>query len=105
MADLELVGGRSAPASLGELIACVDREIRMRRQVYPRWVAQGKLTDAKAERELALMMGVRMRLARAEAEHVVLSGLAVKHDLAHRHLQAMVEEAERLVVSQLPEAP
>lgn len=97
---LDLEGVRAVPP-LGDLIACVDRELKMRAQVYPRWVAQGKLTEAKAERELALMGAVRARLVLAEAEHTVLSGLAMKHGLAHRHLQGMVEEAERLVASQV----
>ena len=100
MADLELVGG-TATMPLGELVACVDRELRMRAQVYPRWVQQGKLTPAKAGREQALMQAVRERLMRAEAEHLVLTGLAGKQGIAHRHLQDMVEEAEKLIASQL----
>jgi hypothetical protein len=97
---LDLCGG-AAMAPLSDLVACVDRELKMRRQVYPRWVAQGKLTEALAARELAMMGAVRARLVRAEAEHTVLSGLGVKHSIAHRHLQEMIEEAEKLVASQV----
>jgi hypothetical protein len=100
MADLELVGGAGVPP-FADLIRCVERELGMREKVYPRWVAQGKLTEALAARELAMMGAVRARLVRAEAEHTVLSGLGVKHSIAHRHLQAMVEEAEKLVASQV----
>ena len=101
MADvLPLEGGRSVPP-LAELIACIDRELSMREKVYPRWVEAGKLTPVKASRELALMRAVRDRIVLAEAEHTVLSGLGMKHGIAHRHLQSMVEEAERLVASQV----
>jgi len=39
-------------------IACVEREIRMREQVYPRWIDQKKLRQATADRELAQMRAV-----------------------------------------------
>jgi len=97
---LDLVGGAGDPP-LADLISCVDRELRMREQVYPRWVSQGKLTEAKASRELALMRAVRARLVRAEGYLAVLTGLAQRQGIAHRHLQTMVEEAEKLVASQV----
>ena len=105
MGDVLLLEGGRAPAPLGEMIACIDRELGMREKVYPRWVEAGKLTPAKAARELVLMRAVRERLLVAEAEHTVLSGLGMKHGIAHRHLQAMVEEAGALVRSQFPVLP
>ena len=50
------------PPRLDDLIACVDREIDMRARVYPRQVAAGRLTQARAERELLLMRAVRDKL-------------------------------------------
>lgn len=48
-----------------DMIACVDREIRMRTQVYPRRVADKKMRQAEADREIAVMRAV---LARLKAE-------------------------------------
>jgi hypothetical protein len=39
-------------------IACLRREIALRRAAYPRWVAQGKLTQANADREIAAMEAI-----------------------------------------------
>lgn len=39
-------------------IAAVAREIRLRRGVYPRWVALGKMTQRNADNELAAMEAV-----------------------------------------------
>lgn len=44
-----------APPNLAEQIACVRREIAMRRRVYPRWQADGKISAEKARHELACM--------------------------------------------------
>lgn len=35
--------------------ACAERELAMRRRVYPRWVSAGKMSRAEADREIALM--------------------------------------------------
>lgn len=47
-----------------EQIECVDREIRMRRRVYPRWVETGKMTQAKADHEIRTMEDVLATLMR-----------------------------------------
>jgi len=104
VAELQLVGGKAAP-SFAELVACVDREIGFRAKVYKRWVEQGKLTATQAELELVRMRAVRARLVRAEAERTILGAVAIKHAIAHRHLQSMVEESENLLLSQVGEAP
>ena len=41
--------------TIQDQIACLDREVRMRRSVYPRFVANGKMSQAKADREIATM--------------------------------------------------
>ena len=46
------------PPSLGEQIACVEREIALRRRVYPRWIESGRLSQRKADIEIAAMEAV-----------------------------------------------
>jgi hypothetical protein len=41
--------------SLEDQIACVEREIKMRRRIYPRWVEQQKLSEVKALYEIKAM--------------------------------------------------
>ena len=36
-------------------IKCVERELALRRNVYPKWVAQGKMTQAAAQKEIQIM--------------------------------------------------
>ncbi len=45
-----------------ELLACVDREIRMRERVYPRWVADRKMSQDGANAEIFRMREVRAAL-------------------------------------------
>lgn len=49
--------------SIPEQLACVEREIKMRERVYPRCVADKRMTQAKADHELAAMRAVRETLA------------------------------------------
>ena len=44
---------------LTDLLAEVDREIKMRQHVYPRRVAEGKMAQTSADRQIALMQGAR----------------------------------------------
>jgi hypothetical protein len=44
--------------SLDEQIASVEREVRLRERVYPRWVSLGKLNRSAAEHELDCMVAV-----------------------------------------------
>ena len=39
-------------------LACAEREVKMRRRVYPRWIAAGKMTQAKADHEIAVMESI-----------------------------------------------
>lgn len=43
---------------LSEQIECVRREIALRERVYPRWVSAGKMTQVKANDEIAAMRAV-----------------------------------------------
>lgn len=47
-----------ADIPLEDQIACVEREIRMRERVYPRRVADGKMQQHTADRELLAMQAV-----------------------------------------------
>jgi hypothetical protein len=39
-------------------LECVKRELAMRKRVYPRWVEQKKMTQAKADHEIAVMASI-----------------------------------------------
>lgn len=56
-----------ADVSFEEMIACVDRELRMRAEVYPRWVKAGKLQQEMADRQMLAMRAVRLRLLQSAA--------------------------------------
>jgi len=38
--------------------AAIEREIKMRKRVYPRWVSDGKMSQAKADEEIAIMQAI-----------------------------------------------
>lgn len=42
---------------LTDELACLERELALRRNVYPKWVATGKMTQEKADYEIAQMAG------------------------------------------------
>ena len=50
-----------------ELAECAEREVRQRQRAYPRWVEAGRLTQALADRQTALMRAIARKL-RAEAD-------------------------------------
>ena len=54
-----------------ELAACAEREVRMRRRVYPRWVELGRMREDEAQRELEMMEEIAAKLA-AESEQGAL---------------------------------
>ncbi len=43
-------------------LACVKREVAMRKRVYPRWIATGKMTKEDADRQTATMEAVAATL-------------------------------------------
>lgn len=46
----------------------VEREIRMRKQVYPRWITAGKMRRGEAELHIERMNAVLETLQRLEAD-------------------------------------
>jgi hypothetical protein len=51
-----------------EMLAEVEREIALRRRVYPRWVEAGRLKLDRAERQIAVLEAVAAWLASEMAE-------------------------------------
>jgi len=43
------------PHTALEKLRCAERELRMRNKMYPVWIAEGKMTDLQAKREIELM--------------------------------------------------
>ena len=41
--------------NLNDLLGCCRRELALRQRVYPKWVAKGTMSEAKAAKELELM--------------------------------------------------
>ena len=58
-----------------QLISCVEREIKLRGQAYPRWIDQGRLTPEKALAEINAMRAVLAVLRQLPAEPPVQGGL------------------------------
>jgi hypothetical protein len=48
----------SQPVTLADMLGCAKRELAMRENVYPRWVAAGKMTQQKADLELRYMRAI-----------------------------------------------
>jgi hypothetical protein len=46
------------PITNADKLAAVMRELEMRRRVYPRMIENGKMTQGKAAREIALMEAI-----------------------------------------------
>ena len=47
------------PVTDGDMLAEVERELKMRENVYPRFVARGTLSQQKADRQIERMEAVR----------------------------------------------
>jgi len=52
------------PITIDDEIRCVEREIKMRERVYPRWIAAGKMKRETAHREIDVMHSVLESLHR-----------------------------------------
>lgn len=56
------------PITLEQQIASVQREIGMRKRVYPSWVSKGKMKQAQADHEIAAMEAALATLKRVQLE-------------------------------------
>lgn len=52
------------PISRDDMIAEIEREIGLRNRVYPRWVVMKKITQDKADRQIAVMEAIAELLRR-----------------------------------------
>jgi hypothetical protein len=43
---------------MDDMIGCAKRELLMRKRVYPRWVADDRMTQEKADQEIAFMAAI-----------------------------------------------
>lgn len=59
---------------LSAQVACVAREIAMRKRVYPKWVAAGKMKPDAADREIATMEAVLRTVCEAKKVADALEG-------------------------------
>ena len=55
--------------SLSDQIKCVEREINMRRRIYPRRVINKTMTEGEKDREIATMQAVLNTLILAQRAH------------------------------------
>lgn len=44
--------------TLTDKLACLERELRYRRRVYPRWILEGRMTTASAEHECSVLQAI-----------------------------------------------
>ena len=54
------------PPTHAEQLAAVEREIALRRRVYPNWVAAKKMSQDKADKEIAALEAVAKTLVRVD---------------------------------------
>jgi predicted nuclease with RNAse H fold len=67
------------PVSLAQQIRCVERELRLRRHVYPRWIEEKRLSQADADAEILAMEAVLSTLGRLWTEqHPVQASLPLE---------------------------
>lgn len=57
---------------IADQIACVKRELAMRRRVYPRWIADNRMSQAKADKEITAMEAVVATLSEVENSTMLL---------------------------------
>lgn len=50
-----------------ELAACAEREVKQRRRVYPRFVANHRMTQPEANRQIAMMEAIAAHFRAAAA--------------------------------------
>ena len=58
----DLLTGAEPAITLDDEIHCVQREIDLRARNYPRWVAEGRMAEGMANREISVMRAVLRRL-------------------------------------------
>jgi hypothetical protein len=44
--------------TIADKLACAERELALRQNVYPRWVEQNRMSAGRAAREIAVMQAI-----------------------------------------------
>lgn len=65
-------------ASLEDQIVCVQREIRMRERNYPKWVENGRMTQAQSDKQLGTMRDVLETLKKITPEQLTLGEIRLE---------------------------
>ncbi len=73
---------------LDEMVACAERELALRRRVYPQWVQSGRMSQGKADEEIAKMAAV-VDYLKGDLDRPNLMGLARPFAEAARGLEDM----------------
>ena len=60
------------PVPLAAQIRCLERELRLRERVYPRWILAGRLKQQVADAELAAMAAALATLRGLAAQQTTL---------------------------------
>ena len=58
----DLLAAAEPPITLRDEIECIKRELKLRRKVYPRWIATQRMAEGYANREIAVMEAILRRL-------------------------------------------
>jgi hypothetical protein len=56
------------PVTIDDMIRDAGRELGMRRAVYPKWVQSNRLSQEKADHQIACMDAIYAQLKRAKLE-------------------------------------
>lgn len=48
----------SSPFTTADKLAAIERELRYRRHIYPRWIKAGKITDGFASAQIAIFEAI-----------------------------------------------
>jgi hypothetical protein len=65
---------------LSEQLVEAERELALRRKLYPQWVQSGRLDPRKAQYQLACMEAITLTLTRLFTKDVQLSLLGTEKD-------------------------
>ena len=72
-----------------EQIAELDRELKLREKVYPRWITAGKLSKENADQQIARLTAARETLLTVDAG-LLREADAVRRDEANRVLNVIL---------------
>ncbi len=57
---------------IDDLVECVNRELKLRKRVYPRWIDDGRMTQKKSDHEIRCMAAILALLQREQQKEQLL---------------------------------